>query len=500
MSLLIRGVQIIDGKGNAPYKADVLVHRNIISAVGDLKHKKADETIDGLNNYLTPGFVDIDTDSDHYLHLFSNPSQKDFINQGVTTILGGHCGMSLAPLLYGNLESLGVLADLDKVNVNWHTIHEFLDSLKQVPLGVNFGTLIGHRTIRDALTRGEYRELTEQEFKIFESIIRRSMEDGAYGFSTGLGYIHGEYASEKEVKRLVRMLTKTGGVYGTHLRSQTGDLLKSVEETVRVANYTEVKTLISHFRPLVGYEERFEEALAYIKNNTPKERLFFDIYPHDTSIYPIYVLLPKWAQLDSVPAMLEELRNPDAVLKIKKDLNGTVEKLGVLQIASAPHNGYLVGRTIEQAAKDFESTIADTLIAIMKMTNLRATVFLKDINFDVLVKALADERAFVASNGSSPALGEFLKHERLINTFPKFLELVLDKGLMTLETAIKKITHDPARYFGIKNRGTIEEGKVADLVILDKDNHGVKEVIVGGKRAVDGRGVNVRGEVLRHKS
>ena len=497
MNLLIKGVQIVDGYGGAPYKADVLVQKNIISAIGDLKHKKADQTIDGLGNYLAPGFIDIDTDSDHYLHLFTNPSQIDFVNQGVTTIVGGHCGMSLAPLLYGNLESLGGFADVNKVNVNWHTVREFLDSLKRIPLGVNFGTLVGHKTIRDALTRGEYRELTEKELKVFENIIWRAMEDGAFGFSTGLGYVHGQYASEKEVKGLVSTLKGRGGIYATHLRSQTSELLRSVEETVRVANYTEVKTVISHLRPLVGYEEQFEESLTYIKENTPKESLFFDIYPHDTSIYPIYVLLPRWAQLDSVTAMFEELRNPDTVGRIKKDLAGTAEKLGGVQITSAPRNSYLVGRTVLQAAKDLEAPLIDTLITIMSVTNLKATVFLKDINFDVLIKALADERALIASNGNSPAPGEFLKHERSTNTFPKFLELVLGKKLMTIEAAIKKITYDPARFLGVKDRGVVKEGWIADLVLLNKDNYGIKEVILGGKSLSLGK-EPVRGEILRH--
>lgn len=509
MNLLIKGVQIVDGYGGAPYKADVLIQKNIISAIGDLKHKKADETIDGLGNYLTPGFIDIDTDSDHYLHLFTNPSQSDFTNQGVTTIIGGHCGMSLAPLLYGNLESLGSFADVNKANVNWYTIAELLNSLKRVPLGVNFGTLVGHKTVRDALTRGEHRELTEKEFKIFENIIWRAMEDGAFGFSTGLGYIHGQYASEKEVKGLVSTLKGRGGIYATHLRSQTSELLRSVEETVRVANYTEVKTVISHLRPLVGYEEQFRKALEYIKENTPKESLFFDIYPHDTSIYPIYMLLPRWAQLDSATAMLEELRNPDAVSRIKKDLAGTAGKLSNVQIASAPRNSYLVGRTVLEAAKDLEASPIDTLITIMNMTNLKATVFLRDINFDVLTKALVDERALIASNGNSPAPGEFLKHERSTNTFPKFLELVLSKKLMTLEAAIKKITYDPARCFGIKGRGVIEEGRVADMALLDKDDWKVREVILGGRLSLGGKGGSsnnaslppkepIRGAILRH--
>ena len=504
MSLLIKGVQIVDGKGGEPYKADVFVQRNIISAIGDLKHKKTDEIIDGLGSYLTPGFIDIDTDSDHYLHLFTNPAQGDFVAQGVTTIIGGHCGLSLAPLLYGTLESLAGWADTNKVNVNWHTVREFLDSLHKVPLGVNFGTLVGHRTVRDALTRGEYRELTDKEFGVFENIILRAMEDGAFGFSTGLGYVHGQYAREKEIKRLVGVLSKTGGIYATHLRSQTGELMRSVEETVRVANYTEVKTLISHLRPLVGYEEQFESSLEYIKENTPAGRLYFDIYPHDTSIYPIYALLPRWVQLESAEAMLEELRNPDAIARIKKDFALVSGKLGAVQISSAPRNGYLVGRTVEQAAKDSDTSIPDTVIAIMNMTNLKATVFLKDINFEILIKALTHERAFIASNGNSPAQGEFLKHERSTNTFPKFLKLVLERKLMTLPQAIKKITHDPARYFDIRDRGTVEEGKIADLVLLGRDDYKIKEIVVGGKLSPalgkDGNYGVVRGEVLSRKS
>ena len=489
MSLLIRNVQVIDGEGNEPRKADVFVQRNFISAIGDLRNKSADEVIEGLGNYLTPGFIDIDTDSDHYLHLFTNPAQGDFVSQGVTTIIGGHCGLSLAPLLYGTLESIGNWADLNKVNVNWQTVEELLTSLKRLPLGVNFGTLVGHRTIRDAITRKEHRELTDQELKVFEGVIKRALQEGAFGFSTGLGYIHGQYASEKEIKSLTSPLKGFNGIYATHLRSQTSELMRSVEETVRVANYTEVKSLISHFRPLYGAEEQFEKSLEYITENTGEDRLYFDIYPHDTSIYSIYSLLPKWAQLDSTEAMMEELGNPETVTRIKKDLAESEEKIAQVQIASAPRNGYLVGRTIEQAAKDLETSILEALIKIMVMTSLKATVFLQDINFAMLAKTLSHKRALIASNGNSPALGEFLKHERSTNTFPKFLELVLLKKLMTLPQAVKKITSLPANYLGLKNRGTVKEGKIADLVILGKDDYKVKETILGGKYT--------KGEVLK---
>src|SRR3989304_4836200 len=106
MSLLIKGVQVVDGKGGEPYKADVLVQKNVISAIGNLKGKKTDRVLDGLGHYITPGFIDVHNNADHYLSLFNNPAQKNFVKQGITTIIGGHCGSSLAPLLYGNLGSI----------------------------------------------------------------------------------------------------------------------------------------------------------------------------------------------------------------------------------------------------------------------------------------------------------------------------------------------------------------------------------------------------------
>ena len=375
--------------------------------------------------------------------------------------------------------------------MDWHTTAEFLDSMKRVPLGVNFGTLSGHKTIRDAITRGEQRNLTEQEFKVYEKVLAQSIREGSYGFSTGLGYIHGQYASEKEVKRLVGVLSGTGAVYATHLRNQTDDVLKAIEETVRVANYNEVKTLISHFRPLLGFEEQFTSSLEYIKENTPVGRLYFDIYPHDTSIYPIYKLLPTWVQSDNKSEMMEKFNNPEMVRKIKGEFKPLSEKIGEIRIAGAPKNGYLLGRLIREVAKDLEMEIPEALIHIMKITNLKATIFSKDINLELLENLLFDERSFIASNGNSPAPGEFVKHERSINTFPKFIDLVTGRKIMTLEKAIQKITSAPAKYFGIADRGVIKEGKVADLVIMGQSDRKIRETIVAGCTG--------RGEILVHK-
>src|ERR1044072_3559400 len=151
MTLLIKNVKVL-GTGRAPEeKADVFVSGEVISAVGSFPHKGADEVIDGQGGWLMPGFIDVDTTSAHYLSSFDAPEQEDFLKQGVTTIIGGHCGASLAPLLYGSLESLRKWGDTNEINVDWHTVAEFFARLAQRPLGVNFGMLAGHSTIRRAI-------------------------------------------------------------------------------------------------------------------------------------------------------------------------------------------------------------------------------------------------------------------------------------------------------------------------------------------------------------
>jgi len=167
MTTLIKNVQLVDGSGKPAFKADVLVRNEKISAIGNFPSYQAHDTIEGLGSYLAPGFIDINANADHYLTLFSSPSQKDSLLDGVTTIIGGQCGASLAPLLYGSLESIKEWADIGKLNIGWHTVKEFLDILSKFKFGVNFGTLAGHYTIRQAIIGNSKRDLSGNELKVF---------------------------------------------------------------------------------------------------------------------------------------------------------------------------------------------------------------------------------------------------------------------------------------------------------------------------------------------
>ncbi len=172
MSILIKNIQVIDGTGKPPVKSDVLIKKNKISAIENFINYKTDETIDGWGTYLSPGFIDINNHQDRYLNIFNN-SLENFLLQGITTIIGGGGGFSLAPLIYGSMDFLKPSADVKRMNVNWHSVSEFVKSIKKMSLGVNFGTLAGFNATYQELIANikKEKELTPNKSKILRETI-----------------------------------------------------------------------------------------------------------------------------------------------------------------------------------------------------------------------------------------------------------------------------------------------------------------------------------------
>jgi N-acyl-D-amino-acid deacylase len=496
MTILIKNVQLLDGTGRPAVKADVLAKNDKISAIGSFPKYRADETIDGMGAYLAPGFIDINTDSDHYLTLFSNPSQKDFVLQGVTTIIGGHCGASLAPLLYGSLESIRQWADINQINVNWQTVGEFLKALSKRPLGVNFGTLVGHTTIRQALVGETDRELTRNELKVFASVLEKAMEQGAFGFSTGLGYAQTHHTTYNEVKELVGAIKKFRGIYATHLRHRKEGLLAAVNEAINIAKDNSVFALINHFQPLAGFEKDYEDGLELISENANTADVYFDVYPFDESVVTVDVFLPRWAQSGDRELMLKNIRTPEIRKKIIAELPKI--KGEEIVIVHAPDREFLSGKTLKEFSFNRNLTLIEGLLNLMEETAFRTVVSYKNISAKKITEFLPHKRSIIASNSAS--FGEVVrfKPERSYKTFTKFLGLAEKEKIMPLELAIKKITSLPAAKLGLENRGLVSDGYAADLVLF-KDAE-IREVILNGKRAVkDGQFQNVlAGRILRH--
>ncbi len=471
--LLIKGGNIIDGTGKSAYRADILVSQDKISAIGIFPKKEGVEVIDALGLNVCPGFIDVNTDSDHELTLFSNPSQVSFLLQGVTTIIGGHCGSSLAPLLYGSLESIRKWVDPNQINVNWHSVKDFLTTLSLRKLGINFGTLVGHSTIRRALIGEDMRDLTDNELSVFKNILTLSLEEGALGLSTGLGYAHSNLVPYSEIAVLTKIVSKFGAIYSTHLRNEEKDLEKSIQETISITQENNLNTLISHLRPIKGYEKNIDCARRMFDMLDKSTHLNFDVFPFEESVVPIYTLLPDWMRRGSLEYMLSKV--------------GKVElpdfDLENMTIARAPFNQYLVGKKLSDYAIEKQLNSKEAMRHLMSATSLRAKIAIKNINLNFAEDMVFEARAMLASNSASRNnnLGSFVE-DRSTKTFTRYFELAEKRPELTLENTVKKITSIPAKKIGIKNRGLLREGFFADIVLMRGSK--IHHVLVNGTIAV----------------
>ncbi|MEK9179901.1 MAG: hypothetical protein AAB897_00585 [Patescibacteria group bacterium] len=508
MTLLIRNVRIVGGEREYPGSVDVFITGDRISAIGNFPTKGADQILDGQGAYLSPGFIDVNTDSDHYLSLFEHPAQEDFLRQGVTTIIGGNCGSSLAPLIYGSLESVQKWGDISKVNIDWHTMEEFLAIFEKRPLAVNFGTLVGHATIRRAIVGDDIRDLTKNELAVLSETLRNAIKEGGLGVSAGLGYVHGARTPYSELKAIAAIAKEYNGVYSAHLPRSGHEILESVEETIKLTKETGVKTEISHLMPVQGFEKQYDAVLQKIDGLPREIDLNFDIYPSDTMVFPIYTFLPEWAK-SGLETMVKTLSDDWGSKRILKDLPEVRPDDFIL--AQAPGNEFLIGRSLRELTAIYN--VADhreALVRLMVGTGLRAVVFYKTVNYDLVRKAILGSRAFIASNAASyPYSGKALKPERAVATFPKFLEMIVRGRTMSLETAIRKITSEPAAKFGITERGLLKEGNFADLALFAVDEKAetygkcieIKGAIVNGQLVMQ-EGVfkgQFPGKALKHK-
>lgn len=477
MTILIKNIQLIDGTGRPAFKADVLVKKEKIHAIGNFPRYRADEIIDGMGAYLSPGFIDIDAESDHDLALFSDSSQKDFLLQGVTTIIGGQRGASLAPLIYGSLKSIEEWADTRKINVNWHTVAEFLKIMKRRRLGVNFGTLVGYRTIRQSLAGDSTKDLSRNELRILNSIMEKSLREGAFGFSASLDYFYNNQVSYNEIKFLAETTAKHKGVCALRLRDKEKGQISSVKEAIETAKETGVKVLINNLKPLIGHKKDYEEVLELISKNTDKADIYFGVCLSEASAVSIRAFLPGWVWEEDYETALKDIQTPGLKEKILKEMPRIK---GEEIILGAPSNEYLVGKSLKEFAQNRNLTIGESLLELMKITGFRATVSYRNLNFRKTVQSLAHERAIVASKSAG-----------------KFLKLVEKEKIMPIEKAIYKITGLPAAKLGLKNRGTIRNGHLADLV-LSRDAE-IREVLLNGKRVIkDGRFQGIlAGKVLK---
>lgn len=455
-ALLIKNIQLLDGTGKPPIKADVLIKKEKIAAIEENINYKADETIEGMGAYLSPGFIDINNHSDRHLDIFSDYPQEQFITQGITTIIGGSDGISLTPLIYGSLQTIRNYADINKINVDWHSFSEFFQRLKKQSLAVNFGTLLGHTTIRRAII-GEpvFRDLSENELKIFNLILNKNLKAGAFGISVGLDNPLVSQASYFEIKKMAEIAAFHKRLFAISPKNKKEGLFESIKRIVYLAKETGAKFLINDFLPFSGFEKDYQQAIALIEENSASADIHFSVYPFEENIALVETLLPD---------------NKNKISRLKDN---------DIIIVNAPGHEYLIGKSLKEFCSNRNLSPSQGLIELMEITGLRAEVVeMKAIDSQNLASALANEQSFICSSASgtmSSVLGNY-------RAFAKFLEIAEKEKILPIEKAIAKITYLPAKKLGLAERGEIKIGNYADLVIFREGN--IKEVILNGEHVV----------------
>ena len=500
--LLITGGTVIDGTGSAPYAADVATAGGIIVRVSRtaLDPSLANRVIYARGLMVAPGFIDLHAHLDPLMEL---PAAESHVRQGVTTALGNPDGGGPLPL------------------------GPYLDSLATIGVGMNVGFLAGHNTIRRSTMGMDDRAPTPAELERMVAMVDAAMRDGAFGLSTGLRYTPGFYASTDEVVALAQAAARRGGIYTSHLRDEGLDLFAGVAEAIDIGRRARIPVVLTHHK-VVGADMwgGSERTLAMIDSaRAAGIDVMADQYPYTATHTGISILMPPWSLAGGTSALMERLENTqlrDSIVagiiwNLVNDRGG--RDLRRVQFSRVRWDESLEGRTlhdwaVREGREPTMETGAELVLEAMQRGGANAIFHVLDER-DV-ERIMSHPWTAVASDGRLSRPGEGHPHPRAYGTFPRVLgEYVRERGTLTLEEAVRRMTGLPADRLGLTDRGRIAEGRRADIVIFDPGTvrdratfaqphqypEGIPYVIVNGAVTVDGgRFMDLRpGTILRGK-
>jgi len=502
--ILIKNATIVDGTKKEKYKNDVGISNGIIKKIGKLRDARAEKIINANSLYLSPGFIDLNNHSDTYLTIFTISDLESMLRQGVTTILGGNCGSSLAPLVSADmLKSIQKWTDISEINLNWLTFDEFLKEVEKRKTGVNFGSLVGHSTLRRGILGDDFRNLKPKELEMVKDLLEGALKQGAFGLSTGLAYSHAKIAPFSEIIELVKIVEKHNGIYATHIRGEAEELLPAIEETIKVGKKTNVSIEISHLKAMgKKFWPNMEKAIELIeKARKDNININFDIYPYTITGSVLYILLPDWVAEGGKDMFLKRLKNKKTKERVIKEMREKKDyEYDKIIIATSPIDRSFIGKSISEIAEAQNISVEEAVINMLLASGGRVLTFLDALSDENLETAMSHDLSFIASDGAGCDKGYYarkgdLVHPRSFGAFPRFLgRYARNKNLLSWEEAIYKITGGPAKKLGLKYRGLIKKNYWADLVlfnpkkVIDKANfqnpyqysEGIEYVFVNG--------------------
>ncbi|WP_300064480.1 amidohydrolase family protein [uncultured Roseobacter sp.] len=527
LDIILSGGIVYDGSGDDPKAADIGVKNGRIAEIGDLAGAEATQKVDVSGLAVAPGFIDLHTHSD--FTLMADGRAQSQVHQGVTTEVIGQCGFSSAPAHRpddAKIMSPGFTEGM--VDIDWTSFGDYLDHLDRMPLGVNVAAFVGHGSVHRAVLGDALRPADDDELDQMKDLVAESIDQGAYGLSTGLEYWPGSLATPEQITELVEVAARKDVLYATHVRNRDVHYDIGFGEAISCARAAGARLQISHIQPKHGAPSwAMEHAIEMVE--AAKSHgcdIAYDVIPHDWSHTRVMAIMPQWAQEGGVAAVMARLKDKKTREKIKANrrpmwrvvLDDGWDRIVLMQ---SEHNLDLVGLTFAEIGRRRGVDPYDAALDLLieegeKMNHLMWTS--QSFSEDQIRLAISQPDCAIISDTLALAPDGCLKHH--IGSLSgygwaaRFLQhYVRDHAVISLQDGIRRLTSLPASRLGISDRGTLKNGGWADITVFDAeqieshcDVHdprryatGIAHVLVNGVFSIsDGERTNgSAGRVLR---
>lgn len=466
MDLAIRGGTILDGRGGAPFVADIGIADGKISRVG--KIDKSKESIDAAGLFVSPGFIDIHSHSDYTLLV--DPRAVSAIAQGVTLEVIGNCGFGCAPI--SDSSSANIYGFNGAIALKWKTLGGYFEKLEAAKPAVNVISLVPNGQLRRAAVGIADRAASADELGRMKSLLAQGLEEGGWGYSTGLEYPAESGAPDAELVELCKLAAKAGGLYAAHVRRRDAGAVSAIDEAIRVGEKAGAKIQISHLLPRKTDEREGERSLELV--DAARRRgldIAFDMHTRLFGTTYLDTILPPWAQAERA----RHLASADSRRKMREFASiiagGGWDRVTLLDHPKFPrYSRRSFGELAREEGRDAFDIAFDILAADLEQP-ARAMVIINAYTPDQQALMFSHPLCMPGSDATTLApdgpLADAAFHGAYSWASWYFHFMVHERKLLTAAQAVQRLTQLPARTLGLKDRGEILEGRCADIAVFD---------------------------------
>ena len=523
IDLLIRNGSVLDGTGAAPCAADIAIHDGRIVDLGRLDGVTAARDIDATGLVVSPGFIDIHSHSDYTLLV--DPRAVSAIFQGVTLEVIGNCGFGCAPIVNPDTAAANIYGFNNQIKLDWSRMSSYLDRLADAKPAVNVLSLVPNGQLRRAVLGVADRPANSTELNEMKSLLEQGLDDGAWGYSTGLEYPAERGAPDSELMALCSVLTRKGGLYATHTRRRDDEAISAIAEAIAVGEAAGVRTQISHILPRKTSEDEAARALELV--DRAKQRgvdLAFDMHTRLFGTTFLNTNIPLWALDDPAthlrsPASRRRMRDYPSIVA-----SGGWDRIVLLDHPLFPqYSRRSLGEVAREEGRDPFDLAFDILASEVTQPALeqrRSMVLIRAYTPDQQAEIFAHPLCMPGSDATTLApdgpLADSVFHGAYSWASWYFQFMVRERRLLSPAQAVQRMTQLPAKTLGLRDRGCIAVGYWADLAIFDADQFqaqattfdanqlavGMRHVLVNGVETLSNGKLTGRhgGQVLRRAS